>query len=119
MDAASAAQAPSGYRSCHSSRVGSRHLAWPATTTAPWEFQGEIIGRITRLPIAGVEVDVSTEQGTIYLATHTDAQGRYDLLLPRPQPKIVRVVLRKNGYEGDQVMVPTSKSFNSDMAKLP
>jgi hypothetical protein len=94
-------------------------VVWLSLRPAPpWEFQGVVTDRITRLPIDGVEVDVKTDQGATY-PTHTDAQGRYDLRLPQPQPKAVLVQFRKEGYEGDQAMVPTSKAFDTDMAKLP
>jgi hypothetical protein len=84
----------------------------------PWEFQGEITDRVTRMPIAGVEVDLKTAEGEAF-PTHTDAQGKYDLRLPQPQPETILVLFRKDGYEGDQAMVPTDKPFNTDMVKLP
>jgi TIR domain len=89
----------------------------PPHPPPPWEFQGEITDRNTRMPISGVEVDIKTDQGAMYL-THTDSQGKYDLRLPRPQPKTILILFRKDGYEGDQAMVSTNKPFNTDMARL-
>jgi hypothetical protein len=84
----------------------------------PWEFQGEIYDRETRMPIAGVEVVVVTAQGE--KRTQTDAQGKYDLLLPQPQPKSIPILFRKDGYEAEHpINVLTSQPFNTDMAKLP
>lgn len=98
--------------------VGAWIALRPPPPPPPWEFQGAITDRVTRLPIEGVEVDVKTDGGATYPA-HTDAEGKYDLRLPQPQPKTVLVLFRKEGYEGDQAMVPTSKPFDTDMAKLP
>jgi hypothetical protein len=98
--------------------IGLRFALRPPPSPALWEFQGAITDRVTRLPIDDVEVVVKTDEGTTY-PTHTNPQGKYDLHLPQPQPKTVLVVFRKEGYEGDEAKVPTSKPFNTDMAKLP
>jgi hypothetical protein len=84
----------------------------------PWEFQGEVIDRQTQIPIAGVEVDVETDQGGKQIA-RTDAQGKYVVRLPQPQPKTVTVLYRKDGYEAEHpINVLTGQPFNMDMAKL-
>jgi hypothetical protein len=84
----------------------------------PWEFQGEVIDRVSRVGIPGVEVDVTSAQGAP-LSTHTDANGRFDLHLPQPQPKYVHLVFSKEGYAGDSDMVPTNKAFDTDLERLP
>jgi hypothetical protein len=84
----------------------------------PWEFQGEIYDRGTRMPIAGVEVVVVTGQGE--KRTQTDAQGKYELLLPQPQPKSIPILFRKDGYVAEHpIQVRTGQPFNTDMEKLP
>jgi hypothetical protein len=83
----------------------------------PWEFQGQVIDRVSRVGIPNVEVDATTPNTT--LTTHTDAAGAFDFHLPQPQPKYLHLVFRKDGYVGDSDTVPTSKPFNTDMEKLP
>jgi hypothetical protein len=112
------AQAAAGVLLSAALALGAWIALRPPPPPPPWEFQGEITDRYTRMPVAGVEVDLRTAQGTAY-PTHTDAQGRYDLRLPQPQPRTILVLFRKDGYEGDQAMVPTDKPFNTDMVKLP
>jgi len=94
---------------------------WFELRPPPWEFRGQVIDRITRMPIPGVEVDVTdvvgnkTEQATAL----TDLQGQFDFHLPQPQPGTIRVLFRKEGYEAEEPLeVPTSKPWNMDMAKL-
>jgi len=85
----------------------------------PWELRGEITGRQTRMPIAGVEVVVETGAGE-KRSVYTDGQGTYVLRLPQPQPKSVHVLFCKEGYEAEPALnVSTSKPFDTDMAKLP
>jgi hypothetical protein len=77
-----------------------------------------VIDRQTQIPIAGVEVDVETDQGGKQIA-RTDAQGKYVVRLPQPQPKTVTVLYRKDGYEAEHpINVLTGQPFNMDMAKL-
>lgn len=84
----------------------------------PWELQGEIYDRETRMPIAGVEVIANSDQGEKH--TQTDAHGKYVLLLPPPQPKNITILLRKDGYEAEHPLhVLTGQPFNTDMVKLP
>jgi len=84
----------------------------------PWEFQGEVTDRQTRMPIAGVEVDVETDGGDRHVA-QSDAQGRYRLLLPHPQPKTVEILFRKDGYQAEHpINVLTGQPFNEDMEQL-
>jgi hypothetical protein len=85
----------------------------------PWEFQGEVTDRVTSMPVAGVEVDVLAAN-RVQASALTDAQGRYDLHLPQPQPRTIQVRFRKEGYEAEEPLnVPTGKPWNMDMAKLP
>jgi len=93
-------------------------LLQPAPPPPPWQFRGQVTDRQTRMPIAGVEVVVGTEQRR-YDPVKTDGQGEYVLRLPQPQPKYVHIVFRKDGYEGDEANVPTSKPFDTDLLKLP
>jgi hypothetical protein len=83
----------------------------------PWEFQGEVIDRVSRVGIPGVEVDATSDQ-TAPLSTHTDANGRFDLHLPQPQPKYIHLVFRKEGYVGDADTVPTNKPFDTDLERM-
>jgi hypothetical protein len=83
----------------------------------PWEFQGEVIDPVTRVGIAGVEVDATPEQGAT-IVTHTRADGRYDLRLPAPETKAIHLVFRKDGYRGDEVTVPAGKPFQTDLVKV-
>lgn len=84
----------------------------------PWEFQGQIYDRDSRMPISGVEVVVATAQGE--KRAQTDAQGKYQLFLPQPQPPSIPILFRKNGYAAEHpINVLTSQPFNTDMAKLP
>jgi len=117
--------------------IGRRHGAWLAVAVVaasllgvsawrwshpppppPWDFQGEVTDRVTRMPIAGVEVDVMAgdqEEASAF----TDAHGQYDLKLSQPQPKTIRVRFRKEGYEAEEPLnVPTNGPCNMDMAKL-
>lgn len=85
----------------------------------PWEFQGEVMDRITSMPITNVEVDVLSGN-SVRASAFTDAQGRFDLHLPQPQPKTIQVRFRKDGYEAEEPLnVPTGKPWNMDMSKLP
>jgi hypothetical protein len=86
----------------------------------PWDFQGEVTDRSTRMPIAGVEVDVMSGND-VQVEAATDAQGRFDLHLPQPIPKTIQLRFRKEGYEGDQIPVSTGtpQPFPEDLSKLP
>jgi hypothetical protein len=84
----------------------------------PWEFQGEVIDPVTRLGIAGVQVEVTPDQGKP-VPVQTDSAGKFDLLLPQPQPKYVHLEFKKEGYQGDTATVPAGKPFREDLTKLP
>jgi hypothetical protein len=68
----------------------------------PWQFQGEVFDRQTRLGIGGVEVDVEAN-GHEYIA-RTNGQGKYTLLLPQPQPQTISIEYKKEGYLGDKTI---------------
>jgi hypothetical protein len=84
----------------------------------PWEFQGEVTDRVSRVPIQGVEVDVM-KGNDIQTSAVTDARGRFDLHLPRPIPEAIDLRFGKEGYVGDRILVPadTPQPFPEDMAK--
>jgi hypothetical protein len=79
----------------------------------PWRFEGEVIDRHSRMPIAGVEVDVDK-----YNPVYTDDRGHYLLQAPQPQPKYVHVRFRKEGYEGDEMNLSSSRAGDNDLEKL-
>lgn len=92
----------------------------PPPPPPPWDFRGEVTDRVKRTPIQGVEVDAMN--GTeIQKKVFTDSSGLYDLSLPQPKPETIQLRFRKEGYEGDQILVPTdaAQPFPEDMAKLP
>ena len=89
----------------------------PPPPPPPWELQGTVTDRLTRLPIAGVEVDLSYADNKA-ASTKTDAHGHYDFHLPQPQPATALVVFAKDGYEGDKENVPTNKAFDTDLPQL-
>lgn len=118
--------------------MGQRHGAWlvAAVTAAallgmgawrwshpppppPWDFQGEVTDRVSRMPIAGVEVDVMSGND-IQTSVSTNVRGAYVLRLPQPKPKTIELQFRKAGYEGDEVNVSTDtpQPFPEDLAKL-
>jgi hypothetical protein len=82
----------------------------------PWELQGEVIDLQTQMPIAGVEVDVNPDQGNDEIA-QTDAQGKYTVRLPQPQPKTIKLRFRKEGYTGESFNVQTDQPFTEHMVK--
>ena len=86
----------------------------------PWDFRGEVTDRVTRMPIAGVEVDVM-RGNEIQVQAISDARGRFDLPLPQPVQNPIQLRFRKDGYEGDQIPVSTStpQPFPEDLARLP
>jgi hypothetical protein len=117
--------------------LGRRHKVWLAATVVaavllgvgawrmlhpppppPWEFQGEVTDRVSRVPIQGVEVDVM-KGNDIQTSAVTDARGRFDLHLPRPIPEAIDLRFAKEGYAGDRILVPadTPQPFPEDMAK--
>jgi hypothetical protein len=83
----------------------------------PWEFQGQVVDRVSRVGISGVEVDATSNQNA-KLSTHTDSEGKFDFHLPQPQPKYIHLVFRKEGYVGDADTVPSNKPFDTDLEKL-
>ena len=99
--------------------VGAWHMLHPPPPP-PWEFQGEVTDRVSRMPIAGVEVDIMSGND-VKAYSVTDARGRFDLHLPQPIPKTIQLRFRKDGYEGDQVPVSTDtpQPFPEDLARLP
>jgi hypothetical protein len=84
----------------------------------PWQFSAEVTDRVTGVPVAGVEVDVQIGQEKANKA-FTGSDGTCAIKLPQPEPKTVRIFLRKDGYERDEVVVPANKVFKTDMVKLP
>ena len=81
----------------------------------PWDFSGHVIDSETRLPIAGVEVDVERHQ---YM-TYTDAEGRYVFHLPQPRLQYVHLEFAKQGYRGEEpVSVSADRPFDTDMTKI-
>jgi hypothetical protein len=119
--------------------VGKRRLAWRTAAAVaaillavaawrllhppplpPWEFQGEVTDRLTRMPIAGVEVDVMSGND-VQVKAATDARGRFNLPLPQPIPKTIQLRFRKEGYEGDLIPVSTDtpQPFPEDLPRLP
>ncbi|MGD1062746.1 MAG: TIR domain-containing protein [Terracidiphilus sp.] len=93
------------------------HISHPPPPP-PWDFQGEVTDRVSRVPIAGVEVDVM-KGNDIQTSAVTDARGRFDLHLPRPIPETIDLRFGKDGYVGDRIFVPTDtpQPFPEDMAK--
>lgn len=92
--------------------------AWHISHPPPWEFQGEVTDRVSRMPIADVEVDVM-KGNDIETSAATNARGRFDLHLLQPIPKIIQLRFRKDGYEGDQITVSTDtpQPFPEDLDK--
>jgi hypothetical protein len=82
----------------------------------PWELQGEVIDLQTQMPLAGVEVDVNPDQDDNQIA-QTDAQGKYMVRLPQPQPKMIKLRFRKEGYKGESFNVQTDQPFTEHMVK--
>lgn len=89
----------------------------PPPPAPPWEFHGEVIDPVTRVGIGGVEVDATPEHGAASI-THTDAAGRYDFHFQAPQSNTMHLVFRKEGYAGDEVTVPSTKPFQTDLVKV-
>ncbi len=84
----------------------------------PWQFSAQVTDRVSGVPIVGAEVDVQIGQGKIN-SCFTGSDGTCALQLPQPEPETVHIFLRKDGYERDEAVVPSSKIFKTDMAKLP
>jgi hypothetical protein len=99
--------------------VGAWRLLHPPPPP-PWDFQGEVTDRVSRMPIAGVEVDIMSGND-VQAYSVTDARGRFDLHLPQPIPKTIQLRYRKDGYEGDTITVSTDtpQPFPEDLAKQP
>jgi hypothetical protein len=99
--------------------VGLWVMLRPPPPQPRWNFQGEVTDRISRMPIAGVEVDVLSGN-QVLAAAFTDSQGDFDVGLPPPRPATINVRFRKDGYQAEQPLyIPTTKPWNQDMAKLP
>jgi hypothetical protein len=91
----------------------------PPPPPPPWDFQGNVYDRVTRVGIAGVEVDVLSGN-QVQAKTFTDGQGNFDLRLSPPRPPTINVRFRKDGYQAEQPLnIPTDKSWPQDMATLP
>ena len=91
----------------------------PPPPPPPWDFKGDVFDRVTRIGIAGVEVDV-LQNDQIQTKTFTDAQGNFDLPLPAPRPATINVRFRKDGYQAEQPLnITTDKPWDQDMAALP
>lgn len=85
----------------------------------PWEFRGEVTDRVSRMPIAGVEVDVMSGND-VQTSVSTNPRGVYLLRLPQPKPKMIELRFRRAGYEGDEVNVSTDtpQPFPEDLARV-
>ncbi len=71
----------------------------------PWEFQGQVTGLKTGIPISGVEVTLKLDDRKPHVAW-TDSRGVYTLQnLPPPRPDHIHLEFRKTGYapEGDTI----------------
>ena len=79
----------------------------------PLEFHGEI-DDLSHVPIAGVEVVVTTDDNSEH-TTQTDTHGKYSLILPRQRSEFVSILYRKKGYEGDAKVVRIDQQFNAKM----
>jgi hypothetical protein len=84
----------------------------------PWQFSAQVTDRLTGVPVAGAEVDVRIGQGKMNTCV-TGSDGTCTVQQPQPEPATVHVFLRKDGYERDEAVVPSSKEFKTDMVKLP
>jgi hypothetical protein len=90
----------------------------PAPPPPPWQFSTRVTDRVTGVPIAGVEVDVQIVQGKMNTC-FTESDGTCTLQLQPPEPETVHIYLSKEGYERDEVVVPSNATFKTDLAKLP
>ena len=89
----------------------------PGSPPPPWDFQGEVTDRITRMAIPGVEVDILAGN-QVQASALTNAEGRFDLQLRQPEPKTINVRFRKDGYQAEEPLnIPTGKPWSQDMAK--
>jgi TIR domain/Carboxypeptidase regulatory-like domain len=89
----------------------------PGPPPPPWDFQGEVTDRVTRMAIPGVEVDVLAGN-QVRASALTNAEGQFDLQLPQPEPKTINVRFRKDGYQAEEPLnIPTGKPWSQDMAK--
>jgi hypothetical protein len=86
----------------------------------PWVFQVEVTDRVSRMPVAGVVVDVM-KGNSVQASSVTDARGLLDFHLPQPKPETIQLRFRKDGYQGDQIPVSTDtpQPFPEDLDKLP
>jgi len=95
-------------------------LWWAMRPAPPWEFAGDVIDPVTRMGIAGVEVDVTPDQGKM-VVVKTGDDGKFAVTLPQPGPpqtKYVHLEFKKDGYQGDTANVPAGKAFLEDLAKV-
>jgi hypothetical protein len=93
------------------------HISHPPPLP-PWIFQVEVTDRVSRTPIAGVEVDVM-KGNDVQASAKTDARGRFDFHLPQPKPETIQLRFSKEGYQGDQISVSTDtpQPFPEDLSK--
>jgi hypothetical protein len=76
----------------------------------PWQFQGEVTDLKTHIPIAGVEVRLKLADGKTYTAI-SDDHGAYMLQnLPPPPPIHIHLEFSKEGYIGDNPIVPSAET---------
>jgi hypothetical protein len=85
---------------------------WKTRPAPPWEMSGEVQD-VHLNPVAGASVDV-TEAGVVHHAV-TAADGTYSLRLPQPQPAVVTVLFRKQGFDGDQRNIPTEGAYKETL----
>lgn len=93
---------------------------WKHLHPAPWSFQGQVTDLKTRLPIAGVEVDLKLANGKTY-TTQTDSHGAYTLQgLSQPMPPHIQLQFSKDGYIGDSPIVESDEAgFDPRLEKGP
>jgi hypothetical protein len=95
--------------------------AWRGThppSPPPWIFHGEVHERAgAQMPIAGVEVIVKIDQARY--PGQTDAQGKFSIPIPQPQPDDINIQFRKEGYEAENpINVKSGQNLDMDMARL-
>lgn len=82
----------------------------------PWQYEGTVIGQVEQMPLAGVEVDLKTDDGHTQ-SVLTDAQGRYRVFFPPPRSQYIEIRFRKQGYQAETRNVETSGSLEMIMIR--
>lgn len=81
----------------------------PGPPPPPWEFKGVVMD-YQKTRIAAVEVDIlngnQVEQSVV-----TNAQGEFDVRLPRPEPESIRARFTKAGYDFVEDNFHTSQPY--------